>query len=58
VWASIVLTLVRLSGIPFNLMLPVLLGWVAFQALTLVAGKQLAAWYHQRRTEIATSRST
>jgi hypothetical protein len=39
VWLSLLLTVIRLSGIPYVLILPLLVGWGAFQALTLFVGK-------------------
>ena len=41
VWVSLLLTLIRLSGIPYELILPMLLGWGVFQAATLLAGTLL-----------------
>jgi hypothetical protein len=41
VWVSLLLTLIRLSGIPYELILPVLLAWSIFQAASLFAGKFL-----------------
>jgi hypothetical protein len=44
VWISLLLTSIRLSGIPFGLLLPVLLAWLVFQAGTLMCG-----WFFVRR---------
>lgn len=49
VWMSLLLTVIRLSGIPFELILPILLVWLAYQAATLALGGRLlpqaaAAW--------------
>jgi hypothetical protein len=41
VWFSLLLTIIRLSGIPYDLILPMILGWTAFQALSLLVGKLL-----------------
>jgi hypothetical protein len=58
VWGSLLLTLIRLSGIPFGFALPLLVGWVAFQTATLWIGSLVvprrAAWWAARRQ----SRST
>jgi hypothetical protein len=40
-WASLLLTLIRLSGVPFDVMLVVLIGWLLFQAATLWVGGRL-----------------
>ena len=41
VWFSLLLTTIRLSGIPYELILPMLLGWGAFQSFTLLVGGRL-----------------
>jgi hypothetical protein len=43
VWVSLLLTIIRLSGIPYELILPMLFGWTAFQSLSLLAGKLLVS---------------
>jgi hypothetical protein len=42
VWLSLLLTVIRLSGIPYQLILPVLTGWLVYQAATLWIGSMLA----------------
>jgi hypothetical protein len=58
VWISLLLSAIRLSGIPFGFALPLLMGWIAFQAMTLwIGGKvvpRVDAWWTARRQ----SRST
>jgi len=50
VWLSLLMTLIRLSGIPFELVLPMLLAWLVFQATTLSLGAwllpRLEAFWH------------
>jgi hypothetical protein len=57
-WASLLLTLIRVSGIPFGFALPLLLGWIAYQTATLWIGSlllpRLAEWWAARQQ----SRST
>ena len=54
VWLSLLLTLIRLSGIPYEFILPLLLGWLVFQAATLWIGWQLVrhlgTWSTRRRS--------
>lgn len=53
VWCSLLLTVIRLSGIPFHYVLPMLLGWLAYQAATLWFGsllaRRLGPWYNRGR---------
>ncbi len=53
VWLSLLLALIRLSGIPYELFLPLLLAWLLFQSATLwMGGKllpRLARWRERRR---------
>jgi len=52
VWLSLLLSFIRLSGIPFAYMLPLLTGWLLYQAATLWIGRQLlryGAWVRSRR---------
>jgi len=53
VWLSLLLALIRVCGIPFELILPLLLGWLVFQAVTMWIGGRLfpslAQWRAQRR---------
>ncbi len=41
VWLSLLLTLIRLSGIPYAFVVPLVLGWCAFQVATLWLGARL-----------------
>jgi hypothetical protein len=58
VWVSLLLSVIRLTGIPFELMLPLAGGWLLYQALTLWIGgrvvSRLGPWWRTRRN----SRST
>jgi len=58
VWLSLLLTVIRLSGIPYGLLIPVVLAWLVYQAGTLVMGRWLAQrlgpWWRGERQ----SRST
>jgi hypothetical protein len=51
-WVSVLLTVIRLCGIPFEFVLPLLAGWAIYQAGTLwLGGKivpRLAAWRRER----------
>jgi hypothetical protein len=54
VWVSLLLTIIRMSRIPFELILPVLLVWMVFQAATLALGNWLlprvtAAWQSEQQ---------
>ena len=49
VWLSVLLTAIRLAGIPFEYMLPLLGGWLVFQAFTLYAGAFLFGWLSRKR---------
>lgn len=59
VWLSGLLTVIKLIGLPFELMLPLLVGWCIFQAGTLYLGRltvcKLWPWWRAWRTA---SRST
>jgi hypothetical protein len=41
VWLSLLLTIIRLSGIPYELILPMLVTWLVYQAATLAIGGKL-----------------
>jgi hypothetical protein len=41
VWVALMLMAIRFSGIAFELILPVLLGWLVYQAATLYVGGRL-----------------
>jgi hypothetical protein len=53
VWLSLLLTVIRLSGIAYELILPVLLGWLVYQTITLATGRllvqQLGPWWRSRQ---------
>jgi hypothetical protein len=53
VWMSVLLAVIRLSGIPYEFILPMLLGWLIYQAATLWIGwqlvRQLGPWWIRRR---------
>jgi hypothetical protein len=42
VWLSLLLTVMRLSGIPYAFVVPLVVGWFAFQVATLWLGRALA----------------
>lgn len=44
VWVSVLLTLIRLCGIPFELAIPLLVGWLAVQVVTTWTGERLFRW--------------
>ena len=58
VWFSILLSIIRVCGIPFEFALPLLMGWIVYQAGTLftglIIGRRLLPWLRER----AQSRST
>jgi hypothetical protein len=58
VWLSLLLSIIRVSGIPFEFALPLLMGWIVYQAATLYAGwtigRRLLPWWQGR----AQTRST
>jgi hypothetical protein len=41
-WLSLLLSIIRLSGVPFEFALPLLAGWVVYQGATLWIGGRLA----------------
>lgn len=51
-WVSLLLTLMRLCGVPMALTVPLLAGWLVYQAATLWAGRKialrLAPWWRNR----------
>jgi hypothetical protein len=49
VWTSLLLTVIRLCQIPFEFAMPMLVGWLAFQSLTLYAGWRIQKWWSGRR---------
>jgi hypothetical protein len=58
VWISLLLSVIRLSGLSFAYVLPVLMGWLLFQATTLNVGgrllPRLERWYGRRRASSST----
>jgi hypothetical protein len=58
VWISVLLCVIRLSGIPFEYMLPLVAGWIVYQWITWRVGERLAkslgpkwvAWRSRRST--------
>ena len=58
VWLALLLTVIRLSGIQFELILPVLVAWLVYQAATLYCGWQLFTkllpWWSRRRASCST----
>jgi hypothetical protein len=57
VWISLLLGLIRLSGIRFEFVLPLLVGWLVYQAATLGLCCRLVEWFGHRRMR-RKSRST
>lgn len=52
-WVSVLLAFIRLIGIPFETILPVVFGWLLYQSLTLWLGgitvRRLAPWWNRWR---------
>lgn len=52
-WISLLLAAIRLVGLRFETVLPVIFGWLLYQAITLWLGtvlfRRLAPWWHRRR---------
>jgi hypothetical protein len=53
VWLSLLLTAIRLCGIPMELVAPLFVGWLAYQSLTLYSGERLLKGWRQRRAAVA-----
>ena len=51
-WLSLLLSLIRLCGIPYEFILPLLLGWLLFQMMTLSLGR----WLFRRISPVASWR--
>jgi hypothetical protein len=53
VWFSVLLSVIRLSGIAFSYAIPLLVGWTLYQWVTLQIGRRLALrlgpWWVARR---------
>jgi hypothetical protein len=56
-WISVVLTGIRFSGLNYEVVLPLGIGWLIYQAATLWIGDQLAGWFGRRKAR-RQSRST
>jgi len=54
-WLSLLLATIRLSGIPFEFVLPTVFGWLAFQTATICFGRWLARrlepWFSRQRAK-------
>jgi len=48
-WMSLLLSVIRLFGIPFEYVLPLLAGWLAFQTGTLYLGSWIGPWWSRRK---------
>jgi hypothetical protein len=55
-WLSVLLTLIRLCGVPFEIMLPILVGWTVYQAVTLWLGGKIVRRF--RMWQLRRTRST
>jgi hypothetical protein len=53
VWLSLLFTLIRVSRIPYELMLPLFVGWLVYQAATLALGglivRRVGPWWRGQR---------
>ena len=49
VWLSLLLSAIRLSGIPFEYAVPLIAGWSVYQWLTLRVGRRLVQWRQQKQ---------
>jgi hypothetical protein len=45
IWVSLLLTTIRLSGLDYQIVLPLVIGWLMYQAVTLWIGGWLASWF-------------
>ena len=58
VWCSLLLTAIRLGGIPFGYVLPLVAGWVVYQSATMWLGGKLvhtlADWRTRRQLACST----
>jgi hypothetical protein len=56
-WLSLLLSAIRLSGVPFRYVIPLLAGWLAYQIATLYVGshivRKFARWHARPQTELA-----
>jgi hypothetical protein len=57
VWLSLLLTTIRLSGIPFEYVLPLLVLWLCYQSATLYVGTRIVRrwdrWWARPQTQLA-----
>jgi hypothetical protein len=51
VWLSLLLSVIRLSGIPFQFVLPLLVGWLLYQSATLYFGSRFFKWRASRSAQ-------
>jgi hypothetical protein len=58
VWISVLLCVIRLSGIPFEYVLPLIAGWIVFQWITLRVGERLVRSLRPRWVGWRSLRST
>jgi hypothetical protein len=58
VWISLLLSVIRLSGIPFEYILPLLTGWIVYQWITLRLGQRLVKWLGPKWAARRSLRST
>ena len=56
VWLSVLLALIRLCGLPFEFTLPILVGWIVYQAATLWLGGKIVRRF--RKWQLRQLRST
>jgi hypothetical protein len=58
VWLSMLMSVIRLSGIPYQFVLPLLIGWIAYQSATLAigwqVGRRLGPWWTARQASGST----
>jgi len=47
IWMSLLLTAIRLIFGSFNIVLPLLVGWLAYQTATISIGGLLARWFRR-----------
>jgi hypothetical protein len=48
-WLSVLLSVIRLSGVPYALLLPTLIVWLLYQAMTLMLVERIERWRQSRR---------
>jgi hypothetical protein len=57
IWISVFLAAIRLSGLDYQVVLPLGIGWLIYQAVTLWIGERLVSWFGRRKAR-RQSRST